>query len=410
MSVFENALEQLTKAAKVINLEESILEKLKKPQRIINTNIPVEMDSGETKVFEAYRVQYNNARGPYKGGIRFHPDTDLEEVKALALWMTIKCAVVNIPLGGGKGGITVNPKDLSKKEIEELARGYARALQNDIGPEKDIPAPDVYTNPQIMAWIADEFSKIKGYNVPGVVTGKPIEFGGSLGRNTATAQGGFYVLEKLLENVELAHKNNTKISIQGFGNAGSIMADLCYKAGYKVVAVSDSKGGIFNEDGLNIENVLEHKTKTGSVVDFTDAKNITNEEILGLDVDVFVPAALENAITKENAQSIKTKYIIELANGPTTPEAEEILIKKSVIIIPDVLANAGGVTVSYFEWVQNIQNNYWTEQEISEKLKKIMEESFDAVWEMREEKSISTREAAYAVALERIAKAIKARD
>lgn len=407
MSVFKNAMTQLHKAADLISLDKNILGVLEKPERIVQASIPVKMDNGSVKVFDAYRVQFNSVRGPYKGGIRFHQDTDLDEVKALSFWMAIKCSVVGIPLGGGKGGVTVNPKELSEGEIERLSRGYARAFKDVIGPQKDVPAPDVYTNPQIMAWIADEFSKFKGHNSWGVITGKPLEMGGSQGRGSATAQGGFYVLQKLAQEINLSA--GATVAIQGFGNAGSIMARLVSEAGYKVVAVSDSRGGIYNEAGLDVHAVAEHKAQTRSVQDFADAQNITNEEILTLPVDVLIPAALENVITKENAAQVQAKNIIELANGPTTPEADEILQKNGVILIPDVLANAGGVTVSYFEWVQNLQNFYWTEEEVLAKLQPIMERSFDDVWAIRTEHSINTRTAAFVSAIKRIAATLEKR-
>lgn len=407
MSVFDNAMQQLQKAAGVINLDQNILRLLEKPERITQASIPVKMDSGYIKVFDAYRVQFNSVRGPYKGGIRFHHHTDLDEVKALSFWMAIKCAVVGIPLGGGKGGVTVNPKELSEDELEQLSRGYARAFSHVIGPLKDIPAPDVYTNPKIMAWIADEFSQLKGHNSWGVITGKPLEMGGSQGRGSATAQGGFYVLQKLAEKVGLA--KDAKIAIQGFGNAGSIMASLAHEAGYKVVAVSDSKGGIYNENGLDIPAVINHKVQTRSVIDFSGAENITNDEVLTIHTDVLVPAALENVITNENASQINASYILELANGPTTPEADEILAKAGKVLVPDVLANAGGVTVSYFEWVQNQQGYYWTEAEVLEKLQPIMERNFEAIWSVKEKHSVPMRTAAFVHAIDRISLTLKAR-
>ncbi len=403
---FQNAQKQLKKAADVINLEPNVLEVLKTPKRILQVSIPVRMDDGNVKVFEGYRVQHNDARGPFKGGIRFHPKTNLNEVKALAFWMAIKCAVAGIPMGGGKGGVTVDPKKLSQGELERLSRGFAEAFKDFIGPEKDIPAPDVYTNPQIMAWIADEFSRIKGHNVPGVVTGKPLEVGGSEGRGSATAQGGFYVLSKAVKNLKIDPEKST-MAIQGFGNAGSIMADLASKAGYKVVAVSDSKGGIYNPQGLDIKKVIEYKKEQGTVSDFYGAQNITNKKILELPCDILVPAALENAIDKNNAGRVKAKIVLELANGPLTPEADEKLFKKGVLVIPDVLANAGGVTVSYFEWVQNLANYYWTEREVLEKLKPIMVKGFSNIWAIKEKYNVDMRTAAFILAIERIGKAMK---
>ena len=418
---FTNATKQLENAAELLNLNKNVLEILKNPKRVLEVSIPVEMDSGEIKVFKGYRSQYNDALGPFKGGIRFHPKVNLSEVKALSAWMTWKCAVVGLPLGGGKGGVVVNPKELSDKEIEKLSRGYIQALKDFIGPEKDIPAPDVYTNPQIMAWMMDEFSKIKGYNVPGVVTGKPLEVGGARGRSFSTAQGGIYVLEKAVKKLKLDSKKTT-VAIQGFGNAGSFMAKILNALGYNIVAVSDSQGGIEASQKsvkskvesqklgcLDIKNIVKFKKETGSVVGFPGAKTITNEQLLKLDVDVLVPAALENVITEKNAGQIKAKLIVELANGPVTPEADTKLEKKGTIVIPDILANAGGVIVSYFEWVQNLQNYYWSERENISKLKTIIEKSFDEVWEKRGCLNISMRLAAYVLAVEKVAKAEEVR-
>ncbi|NIP33229.1 glutamate dehydrogenase, partial [Candidatus Saccharibacteria bacterium] len=360
-------MEQLDRAAKLIGLKPDVFEILKEPENIITISIPVKLDDGTTKEFQGYRVQYNSARGPYKGGIRFHQDTDIEEVKALAFWMALKCAVVDIPLGGGKGGVTIDPKKYSDQEIEQVARGWARGMAEVIGPDKDIPAPDVNTTPQIMAWMADEYSKVVGKDSPGVVTGKPIEAGGSEGRDTATAQGGFYVLEALKDIIELDPESSTVV-IQGYGNAGYNFAKLAYHAGYKVVAVSDSKGGIHDEQGLDPEKVMEHKKATGSVVGYGGAKEVSNEKILEIPCGVLVPSALENQITADNANKISTQVVLELANGPTTPEADEILYKNGVHVVPDILANAGGVTVSYFEWLQNKEGEHWTKEEIWQRL------------------------------------------
>lgn len=404
---FTNATKQLENAAGLLDLDKNVLEILKSPKRILEVSIPVEMDSGEIKVFKGYRSQHNDALGPFKGGIRFHPKVNLSEVKALSVWMTWKCAVVGIPLGGGKGGVIVDSKKLSDKEIEKLSRGYVQAMKDFIGPEKDIPAPDVYTNPQIMAWMMDEFSKIKGYNVPGVVTGKPVEIGGAKGRNSSTAQGGIYVLEKAVKKLGLDIKKTT-VAIQGFGNAGSFMAKILSSLGYNIVAVSDSKGGIVinsKQNSLDIKKIIKFKKENKSVVGFPGTKTITNEQLLKLDVDVLIPAALENVITEKNAGRIKAKLIVELANGPITPEADLKLEKRGIIVAPDILANAGGVIVSYFEWVQNLQNYYWTEKENIGKLKMIIEKSFDEVWTKKESLNISMRLAAYVVAIERVAKA-----
>lgn len=403
---FENAMSQLSKAAEFINLQPGILTALKKPNNVIEISIPIKMDSGKIKEFNAYRVQFNNARGPYKGGIRFHQDTDLNEVKALAFWMAIKCAVVNIPLGGGKGGVTVNPKELSEAELERLSRGWVKGMFEYIGPKKDIPAPDVNTNPQIMEWMSNEYSKLAGKPALGTFTGKPISAGGSEGRGSATGQGGFYVLQKYAKKKSLKPEE-TRISIQGFGNAGQHMARLCYSAGYKIIAVSDSKGGIYKAEGLDIEKAIEYKNSTKSLEGFEDAKSITNADILSCECDILVPAALENALTKENADAVKASVVIELANGPTTPEADQILESKGVTVIPDVLANAGGVTVSYFEWFQNQNNEKWTEKQVLKKLKPIMDFAFESIWDMKHEKGLSMRTAAFVLAVERIAKAME---
>jgi len=383
------------------------IEILKKPQKAIEVSVPVKMDDGSLKVFTGFRVQYSNARGPYKGGLRYHPQVDLAEVKSLAFWMSIKCAVADIPYGGGKGGIEVDPKNLSQAELERLTRGYVRAMAKNIGVKEDIPAPDVYTNSQVMAWMMDEYSKIKGENVPGVVTGKPIEVGGSLGRDTATAQGGFYVLENVLEKFQDIKK--ASVAVNGFGNAGANFAEIVEKAGHKVVAVSDSKGGIYKEDGLQIKAIMKHKKETGAVTDFPGAKNVSNEELLALKVDVLVPAALENVIRKDNWKKVQARIILELANGPITKEANDQLIGKNTTIIPDVLANSGGVVVSYFEWVQNLSNFYWTLGEVQERLKIKMNKATDDIWGFKEENKVDMRTGAYALAVEKILRAVKVR-
>ncbi|MBT4121109.1 MAG: Glu/Leu/Phe/Val dehydrogenase [Candidatus Magasanikbacteria bacterium] len=399
---FENAMEQLDKAAKIINLDKAVHEVLKRPERVLTLSIPVKMDSGEVKVFTGYRSQFNNALGPYKGGIRYHPNVTLDEVKALSFWMMVKCATVNIPMGGGKGGIIVNPKELSEGEIERLSRGYVQKVWRNIGSDKDVPAPDVYTTPQIMSWMRNEYEKLVGHEDPGVITGKPLDQGGSEARGYSTAQGGVYCVLELAKKMSL-EPSQTTVAVQGYGNAGSFMAKILDEKGYKVVSVSDSKGGIKNTEGLNIEKLNEHKAITRSVIDFEGTENISNEEILELDVDILVPAALENVITKENAQNIKAKAVVELANGPTTPEADEILKEKGVVVVPDVLANAGGVTVSYFEWDQNVKGEHWSEEDVLEKLEKIMVNAFDEVWETKEKYSIDMRTAAFVKAVERVA-------
>ena len=407
---FQNYLKNLEKAAKILGLEEKYYQALKIPYRIIEKKIKIATDQGEEKEFNAYRVQFNNARGPYKGGIRFHPQADIEEVKALAAAMAIKTAVVNIPLGGAKGGVKINPKDFSETDIEKVARAWAREFSPYIGKDKDIPAPDIYTNPQIMAYMLDEFEKIIGKSEPGVITGKPLELGGSQGRNQATAQGGVYVLEELIKVLGLKLEG-LKIVVQGFGNAGYYVAILLYNLGCKIIAVSDSQGGIFKADGLNPEEVNRTKMEQGSVINFQKQgiEKISNNEILELECDVLVPSALDNVIAKDNADKIKAKIVLELANGPTAPEADEVLFKKGLIVLPDVLANAGGVVVSYFEWVQNNSGFYWSEKEVLEKLQPIMVGAFKKVWNLSKEKNISLREAAFALAIGRIVKAMELR-
>ena len=408
MSVFANALKQLKQAASYAKIPSAIIEQLKHPERILQFSFPVTMDNSEVRVFEGYRVQYSSARGPYKGGLRYHPQTNLDEVKALAFWMAVKCAVVGIPLGGGKGGITVDPKKLSEAELERLTRAFTRKLAPFIGPEQDVPAPDVNTTPQIMAWVRDEYERVVGKKVPGVVTGKPLNFGGSQGRTPATAQGGMYVLEELIGKLKLKPKQ-VSVAVQGMGNVGGIMAQLLHQAGYHVAAMSDSKGGIYNPKGLDVPAVERFKKQTGSLKNFPGAKPVTNAQLLELPVTILIPAALENQITGKNAGRIKAKVVFELANGPTTPEADVKLAKRKVIVVPDVLANAGGVTVSYFELVQNIQQYYWNEREVIAKLKPIMVTAFRQIWQRVEQLKVPLRTAAYVIALERIGQAIEAR-
>lgn len=412
MSLFENTLAQLDRAAKLMNLNVNIEEVLRHPERIIEVAIPVKMDNGSLRVFRGFRVQHNSIRGPYKGGIRFHQDVDMEEVKALATWMTMKCAVVGIPLGGAKGGVIVDPKELSPRELEALTRQYTLALSPFIGPEIDVPAPDVNTNPQIMAWIVDEYSKIKGYPSPGVVTGKAVEIGGSEGRNSATSQGGIYVLEEYLRDFAKEKDGMTAV-VQGFGNAGSFVAKMLHEKGFKVLAVSDSKGALYCEEGLEPDKALSCKVEKGQVGECVLAgqscKMISNQELLELECDVLVLSALENQVTKDNADKIKAGLILELANGPVTPEADEILKGKGIDVIPDILANAGGVTVSYFELVQNQANYYWTAEEVQEKLKKIMCDAWTAVSSHAKKYNCTYREAAFITAMHRLEQAIQMR-
>jgi len=398
---------QLDKAVKINKTKKlhDLAERLRQPERDIRISIPVQMDNGAIKIFEGYRVQYNNALGPYKGGIRYHPLTEINEVKALAFWMTLKCAVAGIPMGGGKGGITVEPKDLSKGELERLSRGWVRALSDVLSPHKDVPAPDVNTTPEIMAWMADEYAKISGDNTEASFTGKPTDQGGSEGRNTSTAQGGFYGFEAFRKELNLPEK--CTVVIQGFGNVGSHAASIWHKAGHKVIAVSDSRGGIYDENGLNIEKLLEHKKKTGALANFPDSKKITNQELLALKCDLLIPSAFENEINKENADKIKAKVILELANGPTSPEADEILFKRGIPVLPDIWANSGGVIVSYFEWDQNLKRGHWTEEEIFKKLKLMIEDSAKQILEKSKESNTSLRMGAFILALERIQEKLK---
>ncbi len=398
-SAYQNAMEQLQKASEIANLDKNVLLKLQSPDRFVTISIPVKMDSGELRIFTGYRVQYDNTMGPYKGGIRFHPDTDLDEVKALAFWMTIKCSVVGIPLGGGKGGITVDSKKLSENEIEKLSRGFVRKLKGIIGRDIDIPAPDVYTTPKIMAIMADEIGD------KAVFTGKPIEFGGSLGRDKATAQGAFYIFEKALEKLNLL--KDAKVVVQGFGNAGAVFAKILFDAGYKIIAVSDSQGGIFSDDGLDISELLKHKEQTGTVLNFDNSTNITNEVLLELQTDVLALCALENQITSDNANNIKAKIVFELANGPVTPDADIILKSNNILLLPDVLTNAGGVTVSYFEWLQNTKEESWSLEEVNTKLKEIMYKSFDEIYNISKKYNIDFRMAAFVSALKRIEEKMK---
>ncbi len=407
-NVWEMAQSQLDDVARLIGLNESIHGFLREPKRLLEVSIPARMDNGVFRMFKGYRVQHNMSRGPTKGGIRFHPDVSLDEVKALAMWMTWKCALVNIPFGGAKGGVICDPKHMSPQELENLTRRFTTEISIIIGPEKDIPAPDVYTTPQIMAWIMDTYSMQKGYSVPGVVTGKPVAIGGSLGRDKATARGCLYVVDEAMQARGMPIEG-ARVAIQGFGNAGMHAADLMAKRGYRVVAVSDSRGGVANPNGLDIAGVIAHKTETGSVVGFTGGDRIDNRQLLEYDCDVLVPAALEKVITAENAPRIKAKIIAEAANGPTLPEADRILFDRGVMMLPDILANAGGVTVSYLEWVQDLQENFWEEEEIDERLKRKMTRAFKETYDKAQSLRIDMRRSAYAVAVSRVAEATKLR-
>lgn len=397
---FENAMAQLDKVAKIKDFGSEFIKELRAPNRDIRISIPVKMDDGSMRVFEGYRVEYNDALGPYKGGIRYHRDTEINEVKALAFWMAIKCAVAGIPMGGGKGGITVDPKDLSKAELERLSRGWVKRLYEILGPKKDVPAPDVNTTGEIMAWMNDEYMKLSGEKTLATFTGKPLDKGGSEGRESATGLGGYYVF-KALQN-KLGLPEVCSVVVQGFGNVGSFAMKSFITGGHKVMAISDSKGGIYNESGLDFEALMAHKKATGSLADFPGAKNVSNSELLELPCDVLVPAAFENQITGSNANNIKAKVVLELANGPTTPEADEILNNKNIPVIPDVLANSGGVTVSYFEWDQNLKNEHWTENDVNAKLDEILKDSANKIFDISKEHNTTLRNSAFVLALERI--------
>ncbi len=408
LNPFEIAKRQIDIVAEYMDLEPDILELLKHPKRVLEVAIPVRMDSGRIKVFTGYRVQHNEARGPFKGGIRYHPQVDLDEVKALATWMSMKTAVVDIPYGGAKGGIICNPKEMSQTEVEHLTRRFTSEISLIIGPYRDVPAPDVNTNSQTMAWIMDTFSMIQGYAVPEVVTGKPIEIGGSLGRTEATARGAVICVREAAKIIGMDLKGAT-VAVTGYGNVGYNAAWLMEELDSKVVAASDSRGAIYNPDGLDAKKVKEHKQKTGSVKDYPGAKNIDQSKVYELDVDILIPAALENEITAENADKVKAKIISEGANGPTTPEADVILFKKGVFLVPDILANAGGVTVSYYEWLQNLTREYWLEDEVNKKLETRIVKAFNDVHKISTENKVHMRTAAYILAVGRIAAAHRLR-
>lgn len=415
---FYNAQKQLENVAKYLKVTADILAVLKNPQKILEVNIPVRMDNGVVRVFRGFRAQHNNALGPFKGGIRFHPGVTKEEVMALSMWMTWKCAVAGIPFGGGKGGVVVDPKELSEGELERLSRGYARAICPIIGAKIDVPAPDVGTGGREMEWMVREIGEIrgireiKGNKVLATFTGKPVELGGSLGRTEATGRGGVYVLQTLLAKQisnfippSAGQISNCKVAVQGIGNVGYWFAKLAQEAGFQIVAISDSKGGIAGKI-REIGEIREYKEKTGSVVGFPGTRTISNEELLELDCDILVPAALENVITKENAGKIKAKIVMEMANGPTTPEADEILAKNKIIVVPDILANSGGVTVSYFEWEQNMKGEKWTEEKVNRELKKRMVRGIGEIWKIGERDKVDLRKAAYILAVDKVIKAM----
>jgi len=417
-SLYEETLKPLKKAAVVLNLESDIVSVLSSPERVLIVSTPVKMDDGKIKVLEGYRVQHNTARGPAKGGIRYHPGVCLDEVKSLAFWMSIKNAVVGIPYGGGKGGITCNPKKMSQGELERLTRGYASAIVKFVGPDQDIPAPDVGTNAQIMGWFADEYLKITGKYLAGVVTAKPLSIGGSRGRKTATGRGVFFATLEAAKVFNIPLKG-ARVSIQGYGNVAQPIALYFYDLGCKIVAVSDSVGSAYNPEGMHPLRLADFKTKTRSVKGFPGSKEISTSDPITVDCDILIPAALENQITEKNADDVKAKLIVEGANGPTTPEADKILYEKDVAIVPDVLANAGGVTVSYFEWVQNRMGYYWSDEEVDEKLKRVMTAAFKDVYQTAKQNQIDTsfakrphkidmRTAAYVTAVRKIVDAMRA--
>ena len=407
-SLFEDALKRVDEAAEKLDLDENIYRILRKPKKQVIVSIPVEMDDGSIRVFDGYRVHYNVAMGPAKGGIRFHPNVTLDEVKTLAMWMTWKCAVVNIPFGGGKGGVAVDPQKLSIKELERLARRYTAEIIDLIGPEVDVPAPDVNTNPQIMAWIVDTYSMHMRKTVTSVVTGKPVYLGGSLGRPEATGRGIMFIAREAGDAYGVPLKNAT-VAIQGFGNVGSTAAKLIAAHGAKIVALSDVSGGIYNENGIDVNAALRKVKETGTIANLPRTKPITNKQLLELKVDFLIPAALENQITKDNAPNIKAKIIVEGANGPTTTDADKILNEKGVIVVPDILSNAGGVTVSYFEWVQDREGYFWKESIVNDRLEEVMVNAFNDVYQMSQKYDVPMRLAAYMVAVKRVADITKAR-
>ena len=409
---YDNVLKVVQDAAAILGYSDSDIEAIKYPERELKVSIPVRMDDGTTHVFQGYRIQHSTSRGPAKGGIRFHPDVNADEVRALAAWMTFKCAVVNIPYGGGKGGVVCDPSKLSENEIRAITRRYTAAIAPLIGPEQDIPAPDVGTNAAVMGWIMDTYSMLKGHCIHGVVTGKPLELGGALGRNEATGRGVMFTTLNILKKLGIPSEGTT-VAVQGAGNVGSVSAKLLHEAGLKVVAISDVSGGIYNPDGLDIPTILSYLAadRRNLLKDFNEdgTTHISNKELLELPVTVLVPAALENQINAGNAGKIQAKLIVEATNGPTTSEADEILAKRGIEVVPDILANAGGVVVSYFEWVQNIQSVSWTEDEVNKKLKDIMDAAFESVWDLTQEKHTTLRMGAYLIALKRVVDAKSAR-
>ena len=416
-SLLSDASKRLEKALKYVAISSDAIARLRYPKASLSVSIPVRMDDGSLRVFSGYRVRYDDTRGPGKGGVRYHPHVTLDEVQSLAFWMTFKCALLDLPFGGAKGGVTVNPKELSKQELERLSRGYINEIADFIGPDVDILAPDVYTNSTIMGWMMDRYSTIKRQVCRGVVTGKPLTLGGSQGRNTATAMGAYNVIETILPKFDLI-SSETTVAVQGFGNAGSILAELLFKAGYKIVAVSDSQGGIYAPQGLDIPSIKQHKNDSrqikavycqDSVCNLVEHQVISNQELLALDVDVLIPAALENQITAANAADIQAKYIFEVANGPINSDADRILIDRGIYVFPDILVNAGGVTVSYFEWVQNRNGWYWTLEEVNQRLKTKMTTEAEKTWNIAQGLGVDLRTAAYIHSINRLGEALDAK-
>jgi glutamate dehydrogenase (NAD(P)+) len=403
-TVWDQALAQLDQAARIMNLDPNVLEVLRSPKRTLIVSVPIRMDDGTVRTYTGYRVHHNTSRGPSKGGIRYHPSVSLEEIKALAMWMTWKCAVVGIPYGGAKGGVVVNPKDLSPRELEALTRRYASEILPLIGPERDIPAPDVGTDEQIMAWIMDTYSMNSGYSVPGVVTGKPLSVGGSAGRRTATARGVMYATVATLKQRAMP-VDEARVVVQGYGKVGAPAVQLLSEQGCVVVGVSDVGGGVYNPRGLSPVGLAAHHAETKTVAGYEGGEPVTNEELLELECDVLVPAALEEVLTAGNAERVRARIVVEAANGPTTPEADEIFHERKVHVVPDILANAGGVTVSYFEWVQDLQAYFWTEDEVNARLRRVMEESYVAVLELAEDRKVTMRQAATILGVQRVAEA-----
>jgi glutamate dehydrogenase (NAD(P)+) len=406
---FGVALKQLDEAAKLVGIDRGMQDVLAHPKRVLTVSLPIRMDNGEIEVFTGFRSQHNDARGPFKGGIRYHPQVSIDEVKALSMWMTWKCAIADIPYGGGKGGIICNPKQMSVGELERMTRRYAYAIADIIGPHTDIPAPDVYTGGKEMSWIMDTYSALKGNFVqPEIITGKPLAIGGSLGRNEATGRGLAFTLREAAKRLGIGLQT-ANVAVQGFGNAGQFAAQLVEEMGAKVVAVSDSQGGVYNKNGIHIGSLRKHKEKKRSVVGFPESRSISNDEILETECTILIPAALENQITKKNANKVTAKMVAEAANGPTTPEADEILYKNKILVIPDVLANGGGVTVSYFEWLQNLRREYWTEDQVNGMLDRNITKAFKDVYDTHEKYQVNMRKASIALAVGRVVEAIKIR-